>query len=522
MPGQPVTARTIVCAVTGVTKHYGGVQALDGVDFAAEAGTIHAIVGQNGAGKSTLMKILAGAEQADAGELLVDGAPARFDTVLDANLAGVAIVFQELSLFPDLDVLSNLFPHAGRGGWRPIDRGALEKQAAPVLEQVGLDLDLETPVDQLTLGEQQLVEIAKAVLAQSKVLILDEPNSALNATETDRLFKIIRGLAERDVSVIFISHRLEEVFEIADDITIIRNGRVIESKAVKDTSIREVVRLMVGGDAPDETVSESTSDMPPVAGGALVLSDVCVDGHAEEINLTINPGEIVGLAGLEGSGAVAVLNVIFGAVPLASGSITLPNGESAHGSIASHVKSGIAYVPADRRVEGLSLDNSVVDNMALVTAGALGMHGFKLRRNALLATARARGKELGLHCDDYENPVSSLSGGNQQKVVIGKWLEAAPQVVLLNDPTRGVDIGAKREIYRIVSDLARNGHIVLFVSSELTEYSQLCHRIAVFYRRKITAEIHGPDATTARLLTAVNTGVVDQIPIENTKNGGSI
>jgi len=503
-----VTAHTEVCAVTGATKNYGGVEALKGVDFSALSGTIHAIIGQNGAGKSTLMKILAGAEQADAGELRVGGKRVHFRTVLDANLAGVAIVFQELSLFPDLDILSNLFPHAGRGGWRPIDRGALLNRAAPVLEQLGLDLDLAAPLDQLTLGEQQLVEIAKAVLARSKVLILDEPNSALNAAETERLFHIIRGLADGGVSVLFISHRLEEVFEIADDITIIRNGRVIGKTAVEDTSMHEIVALMVGGDVPDTAPIETTSSSAPVAGGSLRLSEVCVRGRAQDINLTIRPGEIVGLAGLEGSGATTVLDVVFGAVPLTSGQVTLPSGKVTRDSIEAHVKAGVAYVPADRRVEGLALQDSVVDNMALVTAGALGMYGSRLRRSVLSSRARKRGAELSLQCEDYDQPVSSLSGGNQQKVAIGKWLEAAPQVVLLNDPTRGVDVGAKREIYRIVGKLASSGHIVLFVSSELGEYSQICHRVEVFYRGRITAELNGSDATTSLLLAAINTGQV--------------
>ncbi len=504
-----VTAETTIvqegaiCALSGVEKRFGGVVALAGVDLEVSPGQVHAIVGENGAGKSTLMKIISGAETPDAGVVRMQGRDVHLDSVKDANDHGVAIVFQELSLYPDLDVLANLFMQREITRAGLVQRTAMRRRAAPILSELGLAVDLDAPAGQLTLAEQQLVEIAKALLTDASVLILDEPNSALNAAETERLFAIVRELRDRGIAVLFISHRLEEVFEIADVITVMRNGQVVVTLPLAGTTIPDVIALMIGrrsrGAAPAE--SHADYDSP-----ALRLQNVSVTGQVEDVSLEVAPGEIVGLAGLEGSGVTAVLEAVFGMQRPRAGTMTLPNGQPVPSSIRDSVRAGIAMVPADRRHDGLMLTSDLLTNIAQVTAGTLGRFGFFLRQGQMEQRATARMQDLGIVADSVRSAANELSGGNQQKVVIAKWLEADPRVVLLNDPTRGVDVGAKEEIYQIVRDLAAERRIVLFTSTELPEYVHLCDRVVIFYRGRVCGELRRGAISTHVLLEAINTG----------------
>jgi len=492
-----------VCAAVGVRKHYGGVQALAGVDFAVHPGQVHALVGENGAGKSTLMKVLAGAERPDAGEVRVHGAPRRFANVRQAAEAGVAIVFQELSLYPDLDVLANLFlGREPRRAW-VVRRAAMEREARPVLEAMGLDVRLDRPVAALSLGERQLVEIAKALLARSDVLILDEPNSALNAAESERLFAVVRRLRDQGVAVLYVSHRLEEVFRIADVITVLRNGRLVASAAAGATTIREVVEAMLGR-PPEERAARPAppSGRPP----ALRLEQVSVAGALQAVTLSARPGEILGLAGLEGAGVRCVFDLLSGILRPDAGTVVLPDGGGSPRSVAAAVRRGVARVPADRRVDGVALAQSIEDNLVQVTAGALGRQGFRLRRRALGEAAREGMAALRIRAPSAAVPVEHLSGGNQQKVVLGKWLAADPRLFLFDDPTRGVDVGAKAEIYAILAAAAERGAVALFSSSELPEYAALCRRVLVFYGGRLCGELRGARVTEHRLLEAINTG----------------
>jgi ABC-type sugar transport system ATPase subunit len=495
-----------VCALSGVEKRFGGVVALAGVDLEVRPGLVHAIVGENGAGKSTLMKIIAGAETPDAGQVSMNGDDVHFGSVKVANDHGVAIVFQELSLYSELDVLANLFMQREITRLGLVQRGEMRRRAAPVLEELGLEVDLDTPVGSLSLSEQQLVEIAKALLADASVLILDEPNSALNAAETKRLFKIVRGLRTKGVAVLFISHRLEEVFEIADVITVMRNGRVVTTMSAEGSTIPDVISLMIGRRYSEVAPAASHADYQSPA---LRLRNVTVRGQVEDVTLSVAPGEVVGLAGLEGSGVSAVLETIFGIERPASGTITLPDGRTAPRSIRESVRAGIAMVPADRRHDGLMLSADILTNIAQVTAGTLGRFGFYLRQGQIEERANARIGDLDIVAGSVRSPVNELSGGNQQKVVIAKWLEADPRVVLLNDPTRGVDVGAKEEIYEIVRGLAAEKRIVLFVSTELPEYVHLCDRVLIFYRGRVCGELQRGAISTHVLLEAINTGDID-------------
>jgi ribose transport system ATP-binding protein len=495
-----------LCALSGVQKRFGGVVALAGVDLEIHPGLVHAIVGENGAGKSTLMKIIAGAETPDAGTVKVAGADVHFASVKEANDHGVAIVFQELSLFPDLDVLANLFMQREITRAGLVRRAEMRDRAAPILEELGLQVDLEAPAGHLSLAEQQLVEIAKALLADANVLILDEPNSALNAAETERLFRIVRDLRTRGVAVVFISHRLEEVFDIADVITVMRNGQVVTTMPIAGSTIPDIISLMIGRRYSEIEPSASHADYESPA---LRLQNVTVPGQVEDVSLAVAPGEVVGLAGLEGSGVSAVLESVFGMERPAAGTITLPDGQPAPHSIRESVRAGIAMVPADRRHDGLMLSADLLTNIAQVTAGTLGRFGFFLRQGQMKERANARVKGLDIVAGSVYSTANELSGGNQQKVVIAKWLEADPRVVLLNDPTRGVDVGAKEEIYEIVRGLAAEKRIVLFTSTELPEYVHLCDRVVVFYRGRVCGELTRGNISTHILLEAINTGDIE-------------
>jgi ABC-type sugar transport system ATPase subunit len=504
---QNSNARNTACSVEGIRKNYGGVKALVGVDLEVYPGLIHAIVGENGAGKSTLMKILVGAEQPDYGTVFVNGESVSFANVKEANKNGVAIVFQELSLFPDLDILANLFllKEPLKYGVL-VSRSEMKHQAQTILDELGLQVNLNTPIRALRLDEQQLIEIAKALLAQSNVLILDEPNSALNAVESQRLFKIIRQLRDKGVSIIYISHRLKEVFEIADVITVMRNGEIVNTKKTVETTIPEIVSLMIG-EEKGVIQSEEVHHRSVIREETIEIENMTVKDKVFDINLKAYAGEIVGLAGLEGAGVETIFDVIYGQCIPDKGTVKLPGGMHAARNITEAVNQRIAYLPADRRKQSVMLHQSVLDNLSQVTAGVLGDFGFLLRKDKLERRAQSRSEALNIVMESLQSRINQLSGGNQQKVALGKWLEAEPRVFLLNDPTRGVDVGAKGEIYKIIEALAEKGLIVLFTSSELPEFSRLCDRVFVFFEGKICAELSNDLINEQTLLETINTGI---------------
>jgi ABC-type sugar transport system ATPase subunit len=500
--------RTPICSVRGIAKSFDGTQALAGVDLDIHTGAVHAIVGANGAGKSTLMNIMAGALQPDEGEILLRDEPVRFHSVHDASRQGIAIVFQELSLFPTLSVVANLF------SLREVRRFGLVRQreqkrlARPVLDEIGLQVDLEQPVGTLSLGKRQEVEIAKALLRDPHLLILDEPTSALNAREVERLMEVIRGLRERGDAVLYVSHRLEEVFAIADVITVIRAGRIVATSRTADTSINKIVQAMTGGTL--ERVEEKLR-APTIreADEPLRLVDFTIKGEVEDVQLTVRPGETVGLAGLEGSGVLPILEVLFGQRKLDSGKVLLAGGERAPRSVPAAVEAGIAYIPSDRRREGLMMEQSIHANLSHVIAGALRRAGFLLDIGGLRRNATAIAERLQIKAPSLRIPVASLSGGNQQKVVFGKWMQSRPRIILLNDPTRGVDVGAKAELYEAIRQLAAEGATILFVSSDLREYRLVCDRAVVLYQGRVVGELDRERLSEHTLLEAINVGRVE-------------
>ena len=491
-----------------IHKQFGGVKALAGVSLSIRPGEVHALLGANGAGKSTLVKILAGAETPTSGELTLDGKPVKFSDVGEAADHGVAIVSQELNLFPDFDVLHNLFLLREPRRVGLISRAEMRRLAKPVVERVGLNVDLDRKLATLRLGEQQLVEVARALLNEPKILILDEPNSALQKRETDRLLSVVRALRDEGVGIIYVSHFLEDVFAVADCITIVRNGQVVAERVnPQESNIKGVVDHMLGEAAPDRNPRRAERGGEPGDGPPLALSGVSVDGALKDVNITARPGEIVGLAGLEGSGVSTVLEVVFGRRKPTHGSITLPNGRDAPSSMAQAVRRGIAYVPSDRKRLGVMLTKPIYENVTAVSGTVLGRLGQILRTGIMVQRAERWGEQLRVRMASTRSPVGDLSGGNQQKVVFAKWLDADPEVVLLDDPSRGVDVGAKVEMHQVIESMADQGKVVLMASTDLDELTEVCDRVLVFFQGRLVGEFVG-EVTEHELMEAINTGVV--------------
>jgi ABC-type sugar transport system ATPase subunit len=499
---------------TNIKKHYGGVKALDGVDLEVRPGEVHALLGANGAGKSTLVKILVGAEQPTEGKLTLNGEEVGFQNLGEAADSGIAIVSQELNLFPDFDVLHNLFLlREPLAGGLLIDRAEMRRRAEPVAEAVGLDVSFDRKVGTLRLGEQQLVEIARALLNDPKILFLDEPTSALQGAETARLLDVVRRLRDRGVAIVYVSHFLSDVFAIADTITILRNGKAVAEQRDRETmSIPETVAQMLGeaGEARRRMVADDPmADREPANTAPLKLDGVSVRNLLQPTTLQAGPGEVVGLAGLDGSGAHTVLNVIFGRHKLDSGTVTLPSGALGPTGMTNAVRAGIAYVPADRNRLGLMLHKPLFENVATVTAGPLRRMGVILRNQRLLDRAEHWCGALKIKTPTTRTLVGELSGGNQQKVVFAKWLETDPRVVLLDDPSRGVDVGAKAEMHRIIAQMSARKRIILYTSNDMEEMAEVCDRVIVFFQGRACGELGGDELSEHRLLEAINTGVVN-------------
>lgn len=512
----PPETATPAIAVSGLSKSYGGIQALIDVDMVVQPGTIHAVVGENGAGKSTLMKILAGAVTADRGNVSLNGVRMRIDTPMQARRAGIGIVYQELSVFPDRSVLANLFADNQPTRFGIVDRAAMVRTAQPVLENIGMRSDPDTLVGELELDERQLVEISRVLIERPRVLVLDEPNSALNDRETERLFAVLRGLRDMGATMLYVSHRLEEVFEIADIITVMRNGRIVFTEERRTLSMSDVVQGMVGATQTEFFPHRATNvgDKPDAVGRTAIdevsVTGLSAGGELDDVSFTAKPGQIIGLAGLEGSGVATLLGVLFGTRKATSGSVTYPDRRGLPAGPTAAARRGISLIPADRRNQGLMLDRSVLRNITLVSEGTMNDGRVFLSPGAMLQATRRQVDRLRIKVSDPKAPVSSLSGGNQQKVVLGRWMEVDPVVLLLDDPTRGVDVGAKREIYLLIRGLADEGRVVLFRSTELPELVGLADRILVFYRGRLAMDLDAASVDDREVLHAINTGLLEE------------
>jgi ribose transport system ATP-binding protein len=481
----------------GISKQFPGVRALDDVSFDIRAGETHMLLGENGAGKSTLMKILCGAYRADTGSFHADGKPVVLASPADARQFGIAVIFQDFTLVPYLDIAHNIFLGREFRSRIPglIDRARLYREAAKVLAAIGFDIDPREPVHRLGVAQQQMVEIAKALSQDARILVMDEPTAALSDRETERLFAMIARLKARGVAIVYISHRLAEVFALGDRITVLRDGRKVASVMAEQTTPDELVKLMVGR-AIDTTYGRHFCAQP----GDVVLEvkDLAAENGISEVNLTVRAGEIVGLAGLVGSGRSEVARAIFGADRVTAGEIRL-FGKPAGTSPSEAAQRGMALIPENRKTQGLALARSVGDNIVLAALPRMFPAGLFSPKRAL-AAARAVIARLRIATPSPRRTVGFLSGGNQQKVVVGKWLNAEAKFFIFDEPTRGIDIGAKAEIFRLLDGLARDGAAILMISSEQPEIVHVCDRAYVMRAGRIAGELARDDLTEANIV----------------------
>jgi rhamnose transport system ATP-binding protein len=480
------------------SKSFGRVRALAEGALVLWPGEVHALLGENGAGKSTLVKILAGVHQPDTGELYIDGTPRHFATPAQARDAGLAVIYQEPTLFFDLSIAENIYM-----GRQPVDRvgriqyDAMRDAVNGLLASLGVDLRADQLVRGLSIADQQVIEIAKALSLNASVLIMDEPTAALSLPEVERLFTIVRKLREREVAILFITHRLDEVFALTQHVTIMRDGAKVFDAPTSVLTTGQIVAKMVGRDL--ETFYPKADVTPGDV--RLAVRNLTRIGVFKDISFEVRAGEIVALAGLVGAGRSEVARAIFGIDAYDSGEVLLGGKRLAPGRPAAAVRAGLALVPEDRRQQGLALELSIARNASLTVLGRLVRHGLISTRSETQLETHW-GKRLRLKADDPGAAAGTLSGGNQQKVVLGKWLATNPKVLIIDEPTRGIDVGAKAEVYSALSELVRNGMAVLMISSELPEVLGMADRVLVMHEGRISAEIARADASEERIMSA--------------------
>ncbi len=486
--------------VRDIEKAFPGVRALSGVSFEVRAGEVHALLGENGAGKSTLIKIVSGVYQPDGGAILIDGRETRLSTPDDAKRAGVATIYQELLLFPELTVAENInLGHAPRAAGGRIDWRAMRAKAEALLASLEIDdLAADQIVGALSVGNRQRVEILRALSHDARILIMDEPTAALTESDVTRLFDVVRRLKRRGVGIVYISHRLDEIFAIADRVTVLRDGAYVGARQVADTSSAELVQMMVGRRIDNLFPKTAV----PIGAPVLEAREVVRRPMTKGVSLTVRAGEIVGLAGLVGSGRSELAQVLFGITPAEDGDIRLMGEAVTIGSPESARARGIAYVPEDRGVQGLVRPMSVLHNFSLATLGALSRLGF-IDRAAERRLAEAGVKRFSVKTSSVDEIAGRLSGGNQQKIVLGKWLANNPKLLILDEPTRGIDVGAKAEIQSLIRELADQGLGVLMISSELEEIVEGADRVFVLSDGRTVADLSHAEATAPAIMAAM-------------------
>ena len=487
----------------GIEKRFSGVHALKAVDLHVDEGEVLALLGENGAGKSTLMKILAGVQRADGGEIRVDGEARSFRSVAEALDAGVALIHQELNLAENLDVAANVFLGREPSRWGVIDAARMHREAGTWLKKAGLEIDPSTAVSELSIGRRQQVEIAKALAVNARILIMDEPTSSLSETETRKLFDVIRDLKASGVAIIYISHRLGEVQEVADRVTVLRDGEKVGDLDKEGISHESMVRMMVGRDL-DAFFPRRQGEV-----GEPVLE---VDGlrtlafPVESMGFSVKAGEIVGIAGLVGAGRSEMLQAVFGVDRRLAGEVRVGGRPVRGGSPAEAIAAGMALVPEDRKRDGLVLEMGVGENLSLVTLARDAFPGGFRRGSAERQVEKEMGEAMRIKTAGAGQAVGRMSGGNQQKVVIGKWLAMDPEVLLLDEPTRGVDVGAKHEIYVLMEALAERGKAVVFVSSDMVEVLAMSDRILVMHEGRLGGELSREQASEEAVMALATGG----------------
>lgn len=487
--------KEIILSLNNIVKKYPGVIALDNVSLELRRGEIHALVGENGAGKSTLIKVCSGAISPDSGAIMLDGMEyKRMDPQL-SKTKGIGVIYQELSLVDTLSVAENVFLGVKLKNGLFIDRAAMNREAKKIFEQMRVSLDPEANVSDITVGYQQVVAIAKAIALNAKILIMDEPSAPLTENEVEAMFNIVDNLKANGVSIIYISHRLPEIFRVADRVTILRDGKKIDTLVTSETSTEQLVNLMVGRDLHE---SYPEHDSGKIGDKLLEVKNISGNG-LKDISISVRQGEIFGLAGLIGSGRTELAELIFGVKKTTSGDMLFKGKKYKPKSTEDAIKAGIALMTEDRKRLGLVLGNSIRENMTLAVLKRISK-GMFISRSKEKNIASKFIKSIQIKTPSMEQPVQNLSGGNQQKVVLAKWLAANPDLIIFDEPTRGIDVGAKQEIYNLMKEQIFNGKTIIMISSEMEEILRMADRIAVLYEGRITGELEKKDFTQENVM----------------------
>ncbi|NMA76932.1 MAG: sugar ABC transporter ATP-binding protein [Actinomycetales bacterium] len=483
-------AQPALLTLEGVSKSFGPVTVIDDVTVQVRAGEVEVLLGENGAGKSTLIKMMSGIYQPDGGRILVDGKPVQLPDVKAAERHGIATIHQELNLVPQLSVAENIT--LGRTPKRlgMVDRRQMRRIAQEALDRIGLDVDLDQSVGELGIARQQLVEIAKALSQDARLLILDEPTAALTGREIDALFRVVHDLKSRGVGMVFISHHLDEIPRIGDTVSVLRDGKFI-SQVSADTSEDELVSLMVGRDIDDQFPRRRSETQGEVL---LEVEGLSSAGKFSQVDFRVHAGEVLGIAGIVGAGRTEVLRAVFGADPYDTGTVTLQGRGLPAGDVGRSIARGLGLVPEDRKTQGLVLDAGVAENAGYATLRSTATRGLADRRGQRARAAKVT-EQLSVRMAGLDQPIRNLSGGNQQKVVFARWVMAGSTVLLLDEPTRGVDVGAKVEIYELINEITENGGAVVMVSSELPEVLGMSDRILVMSNGQVAGTLDADDAT---------------------------
>jgi len=494
---EPATSPAVL-ELRDVAKSFGPVVALRSGSLTVERGSIHALVGENGAGKSTLIKIVAGVHRRDSGVFRFLGEDVDFASTAASKAAGIAVIYQEPTLFPDLSVTENIF--MGRqplGRARRIDRAAMYAEAERLFQRLGVQIDPRRPARGLSIADQQIIEIAKAISLDASLLIMDEPTAALSGVEVERLFAVARSLRDEGRGLVFISHRFDEVFALCDVITVMRDGEYISTDPIASTSVDQIVARMVGREVADLFPKTPATIGEPV----LEVQELTSSGVFHDVSFTVRAGEIVGLAGLVGAGRSEIARAIFGVDGYDSGRVRMLGKEIPRRDVRGAIRAGLAFIPEDRRKQGLVVESSVARNIAAVVRSGLANVGVLTTAAENRASGPWAGR-LAVKTSALDMPAATMSGGNQQKVVIAKWLATEPKLLIIDEPTRGIDVGTKAEVHRLLSDLAGQGLAILMISSELPEVLGMADRVLVVCEGTITADIPRAEATPEKVMHA--------------------
>lgn len=486
----------------GIDKSFGGNAVLKNAGFLLDDGEVHALMGENGAGKSTLMKILTGVYTKDAGQVIVDGKEVCYNNPQEAEKAGIVFIHQELNVLFDLTVEENMFLGKEiKKVFGICDRKAMRKRVQEILDMLGVDIDPTQRMDELSIGQQQMIEIAKALMIDAKVLIMDEPTAALTQSETEVLFKVVNSLRQKGVSIVYISHRMEEIFELCDRITILRDGTYIDTKRIADIDMNDIVKMMIGREIGERYPVRNSK----IGDVAFEVKNLNCPGAFENVSFEVRAGEVLGVSGLMGAGRTEIMQAIFGNMPNVTGQLFLDGKEIKNKNPQQAIQNGIGFITEDRKVEGLMLEESIMKNISLANLGRISNGGVINKRKEQELVNKGI-EELRIRCFGPQHECNNLSGGNQQKVIFAKWIYTNPKVLILDEPTRGVDIGAKKEIYNIINELAAKGVAIIMVSSELPEVLGMSDRVMVVREGEVRGILNKEEANQESIMTLATGG----------------